>query len=378
MLAVEKVRELFPYIKKGKIYFNHASTGPISLRVLNRLSELLKERSEDEMDDYTARMQAAEESKNILSEMINCDTDRLAFVDNTSNGINIVAQGVRWKKGDRVLLNDLEFPANVYPFLNLEKEGVIIDFIKSMNGRVTADDVIANIKEDTRLVAISYVQFLTGYRADLQKIGGVCKEKGIIFSVDGIQGLGAIRPDVKKYNIDFLSAGTQKWLLGLQGAGFIYISKKLQDEIEPKFVGWLGVKDAWNLLSYDLTFLDTAERFQTGTINTFGLFAVHESLKLFKEFGFDEAEKNVLSNSRYLIESLQGIGIDPILKDCSDSNIAGIVSFKHQNAGTLFKRLSEKNVVAAMREGMVRLSPHFYNTREEIDKVIEILKELQS
>lgn len=377
MPTIENVRDLFPYIKKGKIYFNHASTGPISNRVHNRLSELLRERSEDNMDDYTARMKAAEEAKAIMGEMINCDPDRLAFTENTSAGLNILAQGINWKKGDRILLNDLEFPANVYPFMNLEKEGVILDFIKSKNGRVTAEEVIANIKEDTRLVSISYVQFLTGYRTDLQKIGEACKEKGIIFSVDGIQGLGVVRLDVQKCNIDFLSCGTQKWLLGLQGSAFVYISRRVQEEVEPKFVGWLGVEDAWNLLSYDLKFQDTAERYQTGTVNTFGLFAIHESLKLFKEFGFDEIEKRVLSNSRYLMESLEKIGIEPILKDCEDSNIAGIVSFKHPQSETLFKQLAERNVVSAVREGMLRLSPHFYNTHEEIDRVVEIMKELK-
>ena len=181
---------------------------------------------------------------------------------------------------------------------------------------------------------------------------------------------------MQKCNIDFLSSGAQKWLLGLQGSGLIYISKKLQDKIEPKFVGWLGVKDAWDLLSYDLTFQDSAERFQTGTVNTFGLFAINESLKIFKEFGFDESEKRVLANSRYLIERLQEIGIYPILKDCDNSNIAGIVSFRHPQAEALFKGLAEKNVVTAMRLGVLRFSPHFYNTHEEIDKVIEMMKGL--
>jgi selenocysteine lyase/cysteine desulfurase len=139
----------------------------------------------------------------------------------------------------------------------------------------------------------------------------------------------------------------------------------------------MSVEDAWNLLSYNLVLKDTADRFQAGTINTFGVFALNESLKLFKEFGFDEAEKNVLANSRYLIEQLQEIGIEPILKDCENSNIAGIVSFKHPQAETLFKQLTERNVNSAVREGMLRLSPHFYNTMEDIDKVIEIMKELQ-
>ncbi|MHB9012543.1 MAG: aminotransferase class V-fold PLP-dependent enzyme, partial [Ignavibacteriaceae bacterium] len=190
-MNIEEVRAEFPYLKNGKIYFNHASTGPMSKRVLNTITKVLYEKSETNIDEFLGLQAVIKESKSNLALMINTVPDRIAFVDNTSTGINIIAQGVKWKKGDRVLLNDLEFPANVYPFLNLKEKSVEIDFVKSHDGIVSAEDIIDNIKPATRLVSISYVQFLTGYRVDLEKIGKVCKEKGIIFSVDAIQGLGA-------------------------------------------------------------------------------------------------------------------------------------------------------------------------------------------
>ncbi len=373
-MDIQSAREAFRYLKSGKIYFNHASTGPLCDPVLENINKVLFEKSETNIDEFLGLQAVIKETKSDLSELINTTPDRIAFVDNTTNGINIVAQGIKWKKGDRVLLNDLEFPANVYPFLNLEKAGVQIDFVKSRDGIVTADDVIEMIKPETRLVSISQVQFLTGYRADLEKIGAYCGQKGIIFSVDAIQGLGAVRLDVSKCNIDFLSAGSQKWLLGLQGLGFVFVSKQLQQQLEPKYIGWLSVDDAWNLLHYDLKLKETADCFQGGTLNSIGIYALNASLKFFKSFGFDEIENSVLGNASYLMSELKKIGLQPVLDGQGKNNHAGIVSFKHQSSQKIFEKLSKNNVHCAVREGMVRLSPHFYNINEETDRIIELLK----
>ena len=373
-MDVTKARSYFPYLKSGKIYFNHASTGPLSQPVLDNINKVLYEKSETNIDEYLGLQSIIKETKNDLGELINATPDRIAFVDNTSNGINVLAMGIPWKRGDRILLNDLEFPANVYPFLNLQRLGVAVDFVKSHDGIVTAEDIIENIKAETRLVSISQVQFLTGYRADLGKIGNVCRERGILFSVDAIQGLGAVRLDVVKDKIDFISAGSQKWLLGLQGLGFIYVSKELQEKMVPGNVGWLSVEDAWNLLEYDLTLKKTADCFQGGTLNSIGIYALNASLNIFKEFGFDEIEKSVIRNSVYLMKKLQEIGIKPVLAECESKNIAGIVSFNHAGGNKIYEALSQMNVHCALREGKFRLSPHFYNTAEETDKIVELLK----
>ncbi len=377
-MDITKARNYFPYLKSGKIYFNHASTGPLCIPVLQQINKILYEKSETSIDDYVKFQSVIKETKQDLSSLINTKPERIAFLDNTSNGINILAQGIKWKKGDRILLNDLEFPANVYPFLNLEKEGVIVDFVKSKDGIVSAEDIIENIKPGTRLVSISQVQFLTGYRVDLEKIGKPCREKGIIFSVDAIQGLGAVRLDVVRDKIDFLSSGSQKWLLGLQGMAFIYVSDKLQENMVPGNVGWLSVEDAWNILHYDLTLKKTAERFQGGTLNTIGIYALNASLKMFKEFGYDVIENKVIENSSYLINKLEEINIKPVLSNCDKKNIAGIVSFKHKESKKIFEELVKKDIQCAVREGMIRMSPHFYNIKEESDKIVDELKQYSS
>ncbi|MDH3268807.1 MAG: aminotransferase class V-fold PLP-dependent enzyme, partial [Ignavibacteria bacterium] len=268
---VDKARSYFPYLKNGIIYFNHASTAPISTKVKERIESFLKERSEEKIDDYYAFKDVVEETRTMIGEMINCKEDRIAFLDNTTNGIIWLSQGIDWKSGDRIILNDVEFPANVYPFLQLKEKGVEIDFINSTNGIVTAEEVVNAIKPRTKLISVSFVQFLSGYRIDLEKIGKTCNKKGIIFSVDAIQGLGAVGLDVEKFNIDFLASGTQKWLLGLQGLAFIYVRKELQDKMKSAPIGWLAVRDAWNLLDFDLTTKDTGERFQPGTLNNIGI-----------------------------------------------------------------------------------------------------------
>ena len=369
-----EVRAKFPYLDNGIIYFNHAATGPFSSLVVNRLSNLLKEKSESQIDGYDSFLKAVDETKLLLAELINCNVDRIAFVDNTSNGLNMLAQSIDWKKGDRILLNDIEFPANVYPFLNLKRLGVEVDFVKSENGIVTADQIINSIKSETKLVSVSFVQFLSGYKVDLEKIGNYCRANNIIFSVDGIQGIGAVRIDVKKCKIDFLSCGTQKWLLGMQGLAFIYVDEELQKKMIPANVGWLSVENAWNLLDYKMDLKTSANVFQGGTLNSFGIYAFNTSLKLFKDFGFDKIQSEVLSNSKYFISRLKSVGQNCVLESLSDEGLAGIVTIKPKDPEKLFEKLEDKKIFCSLREGLIRFAPHFYNTHHDIDKVVEELQ----
>lgn len=372
--AITKARSYFPYLKKGIIYFNHASTGPLSTKVKEAIDRLLLDKNEGKIDDYNELVQKVNESKQLLAKMLNTTPSRIAFTENTSSGLSILAQGIKWNKGDGIILNDVEFPSNVYPFMNLQDKGVEIDFVKSENGVVTANDIINTIKPETKLISVSYVQFLSGYRIDLEKLGTVCREKEIILSVDAIQGLGAINIDIEKCKVNFISCGTQKWLLGMQGMGFIYISKELQDKIDASFVGWLSVENAWDLLDYNYKLKRTANRFQPGTLNTIGVYALNASLKMFDEFGFENIERQVLSNSKYFIDRLIDAEFNPVLKDYNEEKLSGIISLKRDNAGDIFNYLSKKDIICAVREGYLRFAPHFYNTEKEIDKVVVELK----
>lgn len=372
-MNISDVRSYFPYLKNGMIYFNHASTGPVTTIVRDRINDLLVERSENNPDDYASFLKIAEETKLLLSEYLNTTSDRIAFTDNTSNGINILANGITWIKGDHIILNDQEFPANVYPFMNLQTKGVKIDFVKSNDGIVTAEDIIEKVTEKTRLISVSFVQFLSGYKINLEKLGNYCNEHNIILSVDAIQGLGVLNLDVQKFNIDFVSNGTQKWMLGLQGMAFIYISKKLQEQVNPAFVGWLSVENAWELLNYDLKLKETASVFQTGTLNTIGIYTLNTSMKLFKEYGFQKIENTVLDHTFYLRNKLSVENQTLFPKNLLEENYSGIVSIRHKDPEGLFNWLSERKIVVSLRENIIRLSPHFYNTTEEIDIVVDAI-----
>jgi len=375
-MKISESRDLFPFLKSGSIYMNHAAISPLSQLVLNKINDYLNIRSGSQAEDFNDLMRTASDTKDKLGKLINCEPSRIAFVDNTSNGLNILAQGLDWKLGDRIILNDIEFPSNVYPFLNLKEYGVEIDIVKSNEGVVNTNDIEKLITPQTRLVSISYVQFLSGYRIDLEKLGEVCRKHNIIFCVDAIQALGAIRLDVKKCNIDFLASGAQKWLMALEGTGFIYLTEELQNKISPKYVGWTSVSDAWNLLDYHLTLRRTAARFQNGTLSSIGIYALNASLSLMLELGLDSIEDTILDNTGYFLSALRKSGFNTVLTVSTRENLSGIISYKPEKSGEVFETLKKNDIHAALREGVIRFSPHFYNTKEEIDRVMAVLKQI--
>jgi len=373
-LEIEEVRKLFPHLQTDQIYFNHAALGPWSTLVLDRIKEYMDERSGLNVMNFESFVKWNFGAKEKLAKLLGTSTSRLSWVDNVANGMSIIAQGLEWKTGDRIILNDIEFPSNVYPFLNLKKHGVEIDFAKSRNGVVDIEDLEKLITPKTKLLSISVVQFLSGYRADIDAIGELCKQKGIIFCVDAIQTVGAIQVDLKNSPIDFLTGGTQKWLMSSQGLSYFYVTEELQNKIDQKNVGWTSVEDPWNLLNYDLTLRSNAERFQTGTLNAFGITIFDAALNMFNQFRTENYALRILENTNYFINKLADIGIEPLLKNISNEHLAGIVTFKHEKSKEIFSELEKRKIYCAVREGMIRFSPHFYNTKDEIDRVVNELK----
>ena len=371
----QEVRNYFPYLKTGKIYFNHAAIGPIPTPVNNSINEYLNYRSELYNGTDDPYSDISESAKNKLAHILNVNSNYIAWVDNISNSMSILAQGIEWKKGDRIILNDIEFPANIYPFLNVKEFGVEIDFAKSKNGIVDLPQIEMLVTPRTKLIVISFVQFLTGYRANLKTIGEFCKQKNIILCVDGIQGVGAIQIDLKKCNIDFFAGGTQKWLMGLQGLSYFYISPNLLNKLNQKFIGWNSVKDAWNFTDYNLIFLDDAKKFENGTLTKIGIVALNASLNILKEIGAESIEKSILDNTEYFLYLLIENGYKVILKNVERKNLSGIITLVHNNSNEIIKELMNKKIICTVRQGMLRLSPHFYNTKDEIELVVkELLK----
>lgn len=375
-MTIKQIRESFPHIDAGRIYFNHAAIGPLSIPVKEKLQQYLEERSSGSIENFGMLLEASSNAKRRLAVLLNAKKNRIAWTENVSAGLNILAQGLQWNPGDRIILNDVEFPSNVYPFLNLKNYGVEIDIVKSRNGIVDAEDYEKLITPQTKLISISAVQFLSGYKSNLKALGELCHSKGIIFCVDAIQATGVVKIDVEEMNIDFLAGGSHKWLMSLQGLGYIYITPELMEKIQQKYVGWLSVKDEWNLLDYNLELKENASRFHLGTNSVIGIFALAQSLELFEQYGIENIERNNVSNTKYFIEKLSENGFEPVLKGEDINHLAGITTIKLGNSEKVHKALAEAKIDCAIREGKIRFSPHFYNTEEEIDFVVNKLVEL--
>lgn len=375
-MTIEQIRKTFPHIETGRTYFNHAAIGPLSTKVKDKLQNYLEERSSGSIENFGMLLEASSNAKKRLAMLLRAKKNRLAWTENVSTGINILAQGLKWNSGDRVIINDLEFPSNVYPFLNLREYGVEVDIAKSRDGKIDVEDYEKLITPKTKLISISAVQFLSGYRADIKALGELCKSKGIIFCVDVIQTTGVVKINVEDDNIDFLAGGSHKWLMSLQGSGYIYITPELMEKIQQKYLGWLSVQNEWNLLDYDVTLKDNASRYHLGTNSVIGVFALAQSLELFEEYGIENIERDNISNTKYFIEKLIDGGFDPVLKNENENHLAGITTVKIDKAEEVHKALAESKIDCAIREGKIRFSPHFYNTKDEIDFVVNRLIEV--
>lgn len=375
---LSEIRKLYPFLEKEWIYLNHAAISPLSRRVTERIEAHLKRRSSEEVATFNHDIPAIEATRKRLQHLFNADSeDRIALLQNTSQALNIIARGLPWDAGDRIIVNDLEFPSNVYPYLNLAPKGVKVDKISHNNGRVTPEMIEEYITDRTRMVALSAVQFLSGYRADLHKIGEICKQNGIWFVVDGIQALGATPVDVQKMQIDALASGAHKWLMGPQGFGMLYLTEKLQNHLVEHDLGWLSVEDPWKLFNHNQSTDATARRFELGTPNIFGVHSLHASLDLFSELGHDNIYQRISYLAGLLIDTMEAEVRLQRFSPKDESERAGIVTYhlpEDTDLETLIPGLKEHQLHVAVREGKLRLAPHFYNTEAEISRAVEILK----
>ncbi|MGV8122337.1 MAG: aminotransferase class V-fold PLP-dependent enzyme [Candidatus Xenobiia bacterium LiM19] len=371
---LSKARRLFPVTRKS-LYLNHAAVSPYSRRVEKAMRDFISARTFSEnVDLYPAILEAVEGVRNNIAALVGAHPDSIAMVKNTSEGLNILAESLPWKKGDRIILFQREFPANVYPFINLERLGVQIDFIPERNHRFFLEDVEKAITSRTRLLSVSHVEFLSGFRHNLSALGELLRDRGIIFCVDAIQSAGNTPIDVEAMKIDYISAGGQKWLMGPKGTGFIYVSPALLHRLEPVFAGWLGVCNAWDFFNYHIEWLPTARRFEGGTQNFLGCFGLRESTGLLLETGIKTIASQIECITGRLINGLLERGFEVITSSDARER-AGIVTFCIPEAQSVFEKLEKKNVFIALRDGKLRVSPHFYNTLDDMEKFLMLLDE---
>ncbi len=372
----QEIRSLFPVTEKF-IYFNHAAVCPLSTRARDAMTWLVDDVTIngsfhffDWCDRYEAvRAQAAR--------LVNANPSEMAFMKNTSDGLSTVANGLPWRAGDNVITTNVDFPSNVYPWMRLQQEqGIEMRMVAERDGRIDADDVISMIDERTRIVSLSWVQFSSGFRADLATIGKACRARDAIFMIDAIQGLGALKLDVARDYVDAFAADAHKYLLGPEGVALFYVSERILERIKPTVVGWMSVNDFTNHLDYRLSYRPGALRYECGTVNTVGIYGLGAAIDLFLEVGLEKIEEHILDLSDYLAGRLEEKGYR-VYGSRKHSEISAIVTCTHERytPKALYQRLHEKNIITAPRVGRLRISPHFYNTREEIDALIEALPE---
>lgn len=373
MQPLERYRSEFPALA-GQIYLNHASVAPASTRVRDAvvawIDDLVGHGVLHEQT-WEARAEAARYS---AAKLIGSAKDEIAFVRNTSHGLGLVAEGLDWKTGDEVAVcTEVEYPSNVYPWLHLASRGVSVRPIAAVRGGVTPAAVAAALTPRTRLVAVSSVQYASGHRTDLEAIGSVCRERGVLLCVDGIQSVGAFPLDVKKAGIHFLSADSHKWMLGVNGSGFLYVDRDAGVHLRPVLVGWHSTTGAWDFDRARFELRADAQRFEEGSPSYLSVWALGEAIDLLLEVGVERVESRVTALLAQLDEGLTGLGCEV---SPAAAERAGILTFVPPSPATatgVAAHLAANRVSVTVRRGRIRVSPHFYTTDEEMQTVVRLV-----
>lgn len=373
-------RDEFPWADRGEsIYFNHASTGPLPARTVATLDEWSRLRTIPTRIAQDLQFGTLARGRELIASLIGADSSEIAMAVNTTFGVNLAAFSLPLERGDVVLSPTGEFPANVYPWMQLAvRRGVVHRMIDCDRGLLTVDRLRQELDEDEniRLVAVSWVQFASGATVDLRALGRLCLERGVFFVVDAIQGVGPLRLDVRDAGIDILSCGAQKWLLSPWGSGFVYVRRELIERLEPHDVSWLAVKgsdDFSRLTDYDLRWRDDARKFEMITLPYQDFAGMVSSLELITALGPDA----IVDHTRRLVRRILDWAADrddvEVVTPTAPAHHAGTISLRPRSPGAASEALTAARVAHSLREGAIRLSPYFYNTEAEVDRVLELL-----
>lgn len=373
-----EIYKLYP-VNDYLIYLNNCGTTPASKTVIDEINNYLEDYSKYGILGRKYSFNDIKESiQTILSALLNCEKDEVAIIHNTAEGMNLISYGLNLKKDDEILLLENEYPSNVYPWEHWRKKGVIIKFINLKNNpEEFLENFNKHISKKTKVASISAVHWCTGMPLPLELIGRVCKNKGILFIVDGAQGVGHINIDVKEWNIDALSFSAWKWLLGPLGVGVLIIRKNILERINFVFKGTSSIYNDHNYLPYRDDIKNNAERYIYSTPNFNDWIYFNAILIFLNKIGFKNIMNRIYELSNYLSEKLRKE--DFILdRDAFLEYNTGIITAKKNEADSnkIVKYLLENNIITAERFGRIRFAPHIYNSFEQIDKVIDVINSI--
>lgn len=367
----------FPWTAEAT-YLNNASIGPLPERTRGVIDAFTAKRTAPYQLPDKELQAVLREARRTVARLLNADVEEIALATNTSFGLNLAATSLPIEPGETVLVCDKEFPANVYPWLRLRERGVDVELAPvSAEGWPSEGYLLERLRDPrVRVLAVSHVQFSNGYRADLDRLGEACRANGTYLVVDAIQALGQVPLDVRQTPVDVLACGAQKWLLSPWGSGFVYVRRELVSTLEPVMAGWFsfeGTDDFTRLTEYNTTLLADARRFEAGTLPFQDVAGMTESIGMLLEFGIDRIAAYLRELRRPLLEAA-GEGAIGLCSPTDECHASSIVCVTTENVAESYHALKQAGVVGALREGSIRLSPHCYNTVDELERVVAILR----
>ncbi|MCP3468753.1 aminotransferase class V-fold PLP-dependent enzyme [Bradyrhizobium sp. CCGUVB1N3] len=366
---LSSIRSDLPFLAKG-IYVDNASVSPISRRVQIASEQYNNIIAEQLRDARTIAQPHFEKGRALAAKLVGSTAQNIAYVQNTSHGLSLVALGLDWRPGDNLVVCAQEFPSNYLCWTRLAAKGVEVRQISSPDGTLSPDHFRQAMDRRTRLVAVSHVQFFSGFRADLASFRDLCSEYGALLIVDGTQSVGALKLDVEAMGIDVLVASAHKWLMGPRGIGFASFSSRALEAITPAIVGWMSVNDPFEF-KRTLDYLPDARRFESGTPNAAGIFGLAERLAEIDELGIEWIEDRVLQLNELLSERALRQSILPVYRFERRSR-SGIVLLEKPDiaASSMLAALNKDRIYASIRNGAIRVSMHYYNTVDEVERII--------
>ena len=371
-MTLDAYRDLFP-LPPGVVYLDHAATGSLGTPAVEAATDFVRGRGGlvpgRLPNNFPADLERIDRARQRAAALVNAPVETVCLVPNTSTGLNLVARGLDWRAGDRVAVPACEFPSNLLPWRDLGRLGVETDLVAHRDGTFTPEDVEAVLTPRTRVVAVSAVQFLSGFRCDLDAIGELCRQRGVLFVVDAIQAVGALRVDVEAVRPDLLAVGAHKWLGGMQGVGFAVVAPDLMDRLTP-LRGWLNGPVDWDdFESVGLDLHPDATRFHVGTFPTAALYALDAAIGSMLDVGPAVLEAAVLENAAHVADGLDRLGFERYGPQGAPAS--GIVTVRAKDPERLHAHLSTQGVVASLRSRLLRISPHAQTRPDSIDAALD-------
>ena len=364
---MQDARALFP-VTRRYAYLNSAAVAPVATPVRNAIRRMANDQCEHGAVNYALWFETYQACRAAAARLVGAREDEIALVANTSAGIATVAGGISAVAGDNVVVPGREFPANVLPWMAIR--GVDVRRVPRRGGRLLAEDVARHVDARTRVLSVSFVDWLSGHRPDLKAMAGIAHDVGAIFFVDAIQGLGALPLAVDDCGIDALAADGHKWLCGPEGAGILYVRRSVRERIAPSRPSWMSVRHPTRFLEYDLAPAPSARRYEDGTPNTIGIHGLRAALGLIEQQGVEAIAARVLSLARRLRAGARARGVRLALDTDDDREASGITGLLIEDASTLAAALEQRGVIVAAREGHLRVAAHWFNNEEDVDRLL--------